>query len=70
MLTFAQSEVEIVSYTAREENGFYRVVGEVRNTYKDPLCFVEVEILYLDEKGQPIGVDRFPTKEAGTVSKD
>lgn len=69
-LTFAQSEVEIVSYTAREENGFYRVVGEVRNTYKEPLCFVEVEILYLDEKGQPIGVDRFTAKDAGTMSKD
>ncbi|MCX7606745.1 MAG: hypothetical protein N2170_05720 [Bacteroidia bacterium] len=69
---YAQNEVavEITSYTARESGGFYKVVGEVRNTYKEPLCFVKVEIQYLDEKGQPLGVDRFTAKDAGIMGID
>jgi hypothetical protein len=69
----AQSEVpvEVVSYTLRQSStGFVYVVGEVRNTYKEPLCFVQVDITYLDDKGNPVGVDRFTAKDAGTMAMD
>jgi len=69
----AQSEVpvEIVSYTLRQSTtGFIHVVGEVRNTYKEPLCFVQIDITYLDDKGNPVGVDRFTAKDAGTMAID
>jgi hypothetical protein len=71
-LAFAQGEVEveIASYTTREENGYYKVFGEVRNTYKEPLCFVKITVTYLDEKGQPLGVDRFTAWESGTMAVD
>ncbi len=69
----AQSEVpvEVVSYTLRQSStGFIYVIGEVRNTYKEPLCFVQIDITYLDDKGNPVGVDRFTAKDAGTMSMD
>jgi hypothetical protein len=69
----AQSEVpvEVVSYTLRQSStGFIYVVGEVRNTYKEPLCFVQIDITYLDDKGNPVGVDRFTAKDAGTMAMD
>ncbi len=72
-LTLAQSEVpvEVVSYTLRESaTGSLYVVGEVRNTHANPLCFVQITIEYLDEKGNPIGVDRFTAKDAGTMTVD
>ncbi|MDW8018627.1 MAG: hypothetical protein RMI34_00945 [Chloroherpetonaceae bacterium] len=63
--------VEIVSYSLRESGvGFLIVVGEVRNTYPNPLCFVQIDIEYLDESGKPIGVDRFTAKDAGTMALD
>lgn len=70
---WAQTEVpvEIVSYNLRETSvGVIKVVGEVRNTYPNPLCFVQIDIEYLDETGKPIGVDRFTAKEAGTMAID
>lgn len=69
----AQSEapVEIVSYSLRESGGgSIIVVGEVRNTHPNPLCFVQIDIEYLDEKGNPLGVDRFTAKDAGTMAID
>lgn len=70
---WAQSEVpvEVVSHTLRQSStGFLYVVGEVRNTYKEPLCFVQIDITYLDDKGNPVGVDRFTAKDAGTMAID
>jgi hypothetical protein len=72
-LLWAQSEVpvEIVSYSLRESGvGSIIVVGEVRNTHPNPLCFVQIDIEYLDDKGNPIGVDRFTAKDAGTMAID
>jgi len=70
---WAQSEapVEVISHTLRQSStGSLYVVGEVRNTYKEPLCFVQIDITYLDDKGNPVGVDRFTAKDAGTMAMD
>ncbi|PIO48132.1 MAG: hypothetical protein CMR00_06625 [[Chlorobium] sp. 445] len=70
---YAQTEVpvEIVSYSLRESiGGSVVVVGEVRNTHPNPLCFVQIDIEYLDEKGNSLGVDRFTAKDAGTMAVD
>lgn len=63
--------MEIVSYSLRESiGGSVVVVGEVRNTHPNPLCFVQIDIEYLDEKGNSLGVDRFTAKDAGTMAVD
>lgn len=69
----AQTEVpvDIISQRLRQTStGFVVVVGEVRNTHPQPLCFVQIDIQYLDDKGKPVGVDRFTARETGIMPID
>ncbi|MEN9248059.1 MAG: hypothetical protein Q6L19_07895 [Gloeomargarita sp. GMQP_bins_69] len=69
----AQTEVPvaIISHQMRRTStGSILVVGEVRNTYPQPLCFVQVDIQYRDAQGRPVGVDRLTAKEAGVMALD
>lgn len=65
-----EREVTITHWSALEENGYIKVVGELKNTYSNPLMFVRVEIEYFDKSGKPLGVDRFTARDAGTMAKD
>ncbi len=70
--TFAQTEreVTITQWSAKEEGGYVKILGEVKNTYSNPLGFVKIEIEYYDKAGKPLGVDRFTARDAGTMAKD
>lgn len=63
-------EVTITQWSAKEENGYIKIIGEVKNTYQNALGFVKIEIEYYDKQGKPISVDRFTHKDAGTMEKD
>ncbi|RDI95048.1 hypothetical protein DV704_09310 [Meiothermus sp. QL-1] len=65
-----EARVEVVAHTWRIQDGFLKVAGELRNPYREALCFVEVNFRYLDEKGQPIEVERFTAREAGWMPSD
>lgn len=69
---FAQTEreVSITQWSAKEEDGYVKVFGEVKNTYSNALGFVKIEIEYYDKAGKPLGVDRFTARNAGTMAKD
>lgn len=69
---FAQTEreVTITQWSAKEEGGYVKVFGEVKNTYSNALGFVKIEIEYYDKAGKPLGVDRFTARDAGTMAKD
>ncbi|WP_133121511.1 hypothetical protein [Raineya orbicola] len=69
---FAQTEreVTITQWSAKEEEGYIKVYGEVKNTYPNALGFVKIEIEYYDKAGKPLGVDRFTARDAGTMAKD
>jgi hypothetical protein len=71
-LSFAQTEreVTITQHSGGEENGFIKIIGEVKNTYQNALASVRIEIEYFDKSGKPLGVDRFTAREAGTMAKD
>lgn len=71
-LGMAQSEVPVrlLALTSREEGGFFKVLGELRNPHPEPLCFVQADLRYLDAKGQPIEVERFTAREAGWMPSD
>ncbi len=69
----AQTEVpvEILSHSLQLTNhSSVRVLGEVKNTHENPLCFVTINIEYLDEFGKKLSVERFTHKEAGEFSMD
>lgn len=72
IVSFAQTErqVSVTHFTAYEENGYIKVLGEVKNTYNNPLASIRIEIEYFDKSGKPLGVDRFTAREAGTMAKD
>lgn len=71
-LSFAQTEreVTITQHSGGEENGFIKIIGEVKNTYQNALASIRIEIEYFDKSGKPLGVDRFTAKDAGTMAKD
>ncbi len=71
--THAQTEVpvEILSHSLRlTEEGSVRVLGEVKNTHENPLCFVTISIEYLSESGKPLSVERFTYEDAGEMPLD
>lgn len=70
LMAQSEREVSVVQWSAFEDNGYIKVLGEVKNTYQNDMGFVRIEIEYFDKSGKPFGVERFTARDAGTMAKD
>jgi hypothetical protein len=64
------TDLQVVQSQSREENGFYTIVGEIKNTGKVNMAGILIYITLLDENKNPIGVDRFTAQKAGVMKND
>ncbi len=69
-LSAQEVTLPVINLSARQENGFLKIMGEVQNNTENAVCYVRIDIQLFDDKGTQLGVERFTAREAGVMADD
>jgi len=55
-LSAQEVTLPVINMSARQENGFLKIMGEVQNNTENAVCYVRIDIQLFDDKGTQLAV--------------